>query len=185
VFDRTYDDSADAGPGTFPSDGPGSLNNFLGQDGSGLWLLTMVDNALTRDGTGGQLRHHAGSPARPEKHMSGSVLPNRFIYYFIDVPVDATNLTATLSSMSPSAPLDLYIRRGDVPDANNFDKFARINPPGGLLTITSERYSALNAGRYFVGVFNPNTFIVNFHLQLSFGRGQTRTRRECFPRESR
>ncbi|MEO8426447.1 MAG: S8 family serine peptidase, partial [Verrucomicrobiota bacterium] len=169
-FEFSYDDSPDAAPGTFPSDGPGTLNNLMGQDGFGLWLLTMVDNALT--GTG-RVEHFDITlvPSPDPSDIAGLVLPNRFAYYFINVPVDATNLTATLSSMNPSAPLDLYIRRGDLPDSDNFDKFARITPPGGSLTITPNDIPPLNAGRYFVGVFNPNTFVVNFRLRISIGRG--------------
>src|SRR4029453_12270502 len=93
------------------------------------------------------------------------------VYYFIDVPIDATNLTAALSSITPSAPLELYLRLGDFPDFANYDKFAKNNPPGGSLTITPGDIPPLNGGRYFVGVYNPNTFLVNFRLRLLIGRG--------------
>ena len=51
VYTNNYDDSGSGSiPGSRPSDGPGSLNNFAGQQGVGLWMLTEVDDSLTQTG---------------------------------------------------------------------------------------------------------------------------------------
>src|SRR5256885_15714233 len=50
-FHLVYDDS---GSGQYffsrPTDGPGSLNSFLGESSSGVWLLTMSDDAKGHTG---------------------------------------------------------------------------------------------------------------------------------------
>src|SRR2546430_16863532 len=78
---------------------------------------------------------------------------------------DATNLTVSLSSIS--APLNLYIKRDQPPTTTDYDKFALINPPGGSLSIGLGDVPPLNAGRYFIGVFNPNAFSVDFHISAT------------------
>ncbi|PYJ79367.1 MAG: hypothetical protein DME22_25545, partial [Verrucomicrobia bacterium] len=167
VFHLAYDDS---GSGQLllsrPTDGPGNLNKFAGGTTSGAWLLTMTDNA--RGGTGrvdGLTLH-----VQPERLLSGvgvdvSVLANQWLYFPIDVPLDATRLTVFLSSIS--APLNLYIKRDQPPSTTDYDKFALINPPGGSLSIGLGDVPPLNAGRYFIGVFNPNAFSVDFHIAAS------------------
>ncbi|MBI3414412.1 MAG: S8 family serine peptidase [Verrucomicrobia bacterium] len=155
--------------GDQPSDGPGSLNNFIGEDGSGLWLMTLVDNAV---GGTGRLNNFnvVLTPSPGTNLISGTVRAHRFAYYFVDVPVDATNLMATLFNFTPSLSLDAYFRRTDLPDQTTYDKFAIIPPTGGNLTITTGDIPPLNAGRYFLGIFNPNSVDVNFKLRFSIGR---------------
>jgi subtilisin-like proprotein convertase family protein len=85
--------------------------------------------------------------------VTNCVLANQWNYYFLDVPTDGTRLTVTLSQMS--APLNLYIRGGALPTTTDFDKSALIDPPGGQLSIGIGDVPPLNAGRYFIGVFNP------------------------------
>ena len=48
---RVYDDT-DQGdvPGAEPTDGPGSLRDFVGEDAQGAWILTVSDNALFHTG---------------------------------------------------------------------------------------------------------------------------------------
>src|SRR2546430_12878900 len=78
---------------------------------------------------------------------------------------DATRLTVFLSSIS--APLNLYIKRDQPPTTTDYDKFALINPPGGSLSIGLGDVPPLNAGRYFIGVFNPNALMLGFPLSGS------------------
>src|SRR5205823_3873288 len=80
-----------------------------------------------------------------------------FFFDFIDVPPEATNLTVsiTISGATPN-PVQLFLRRGAFPTLTAFDKGALINPPGGSLSINKFDSPPLNAGRYFIAVFNPN-----------------------------
>ncbi|PYM12382.1 MAG: hypothetical protein DME18_11560, partial [Verrucomicrobia bacterium] len=180
VFQLLYDDGG--GGQSFLSrhtDGPGNLNNFAGQSTSGAWLLTMSDNAQGATGRVEGLSIHV----QPQRELQGvgvdaSVLANQWIYFLIDVPADATKLTVFLSSIS--APLNLYIKGGQPPSATDYDKFALINPPGGSLSIGLGDVPPLNAGRYFIGVFNPNAFTVDFHIAASLDRSQAPAARGDF-----
>src|SRR5262249_21364671 len=132
VFGFTFDDS---GGGQYinsrPTDGPGSLNNFVGERIAGGWLFTMIDDAPGKTGRVDGLTIRAA----PQQDILGagvdaSVLANEWVYFFVDVPVDADKLTVLLSSVS-GGPLNLYVKRGAPPTTTDFDKFALINPPGG------------------------------------------------------
>jgi subtilisin-like proprotein convertase family protein len=144
------------------TDGPGSLNDFIGEEGAGLWLLTMVDNSPGQTGLVQQLSIRLEPNPDLMLGVVGSVLPGRFRYYSVNVPPDATNLTLTLAQMSGA--LDLYLRRGALPTLTDYDKMAAINPPGGSLSLGIYDSPPLTAGRYYIGVFNPTASRVTFRL---------------------
>src|SRR5262249_9388930 len=137
----------------------------------GVWQFTAVDNTPNNVGTIDSLiiTVTPNKLASGTSAILGSVGAHEFTFFPVDVPPNATNLTVTLSGIAPSLPLDLYIRRGDLPTIDTFDKFARITPPGGSLTITRGDIPPLNAGRYFIGVFNPNGVNVQFFISLLIG----------------
>jgi subtilisin family serine protease/subtilisin-like proprotein convertase family protein len=172
--------------GVQPTDGPGSLRNFIGEDSAGVWLLTMVDNALTHVGsvvnlvlridpdlTGGDLLSREGG-------IEATVEPARFAYFPILVPTDATELHVFLTDMRPALPLELYLRRDQVPDRTTSDKFATISPPGGQLSLTVNDVPPLNPGRYWAGVYNPNGVGVTFIIRATIARDPTRARWQEF-----
>jgi subtilisin-like proprotein convertase family protein len=144
------------------SDGPGSLNDFIGEEGAGPWLLTMVDNSPGHTGLVQQLTVRLEPNPDLTLGVWGSVLPGRFRYYSVNVPPDATNLTVTLAQMSGA--LDLYLRRGALPTLTDYDKMAAITPPGGFLSLSIYDSPPLTAGRYYIGIFNPTAARVTFHL---------------------
>jgi subtilisin-like proprotein convertase family protein len=171
-FSLTYDDSG-SGQTLFsrPTDGPGSLNDFIGAPIPGVWLFTMTDNTLGRTGRVENLT------LRIQPNLLGlgdvifgSVLANQWVYYSIEAPADATLMQVILSNLDPPLPLELYVRRGANPDFENFDKRAFIDPPGGILELTRGDVPPLNAGRYFIGIYNPNAVTVNFNLQVLIDR---------------
>ncbi len=159
--------------GSLSPDGPGSLNNFVGETSSGLWLLTMVDNSLNHTGRVNNLQIVLQPANTNGLALFGRATPNQFAYFSVEVPSEATNLSVTLSAINPSAPLDLYLRRNAQPSRTRYDKFALISPPGGSLSLSTNDLPPLNAGRYFIGVFNPNSVTVNFRLTISIGRSLT------------
>ena len=80
--------------GSQPPDGPGSLNDFQGQQGIGPWILTEVDNSLTQTSSVTGLTLFI----EPHSDLTGgrrgySLQPMSYFYGFIDVPAGATNLT--------------------------------------------------------------------------------------------
>jgi subtilisin-like proprotein convertase family protein len=171
-YSLTYDDSG-SGQSLFsrPTDGPGSLNDFIGLPIPGVWLFTMTDNTLGRTGRVENLtlRIQPNLLALGDI-IFGSVLANQWVYYSIEVPADATSMQVILSNLDPPLPLELYVRRGAIPDFDNFDKRAFFDPPGGILELTRGDVPPLNAGRYFIGIYNPNAVTVDFNLQVLIDR---------------
>jgi hypothetical protein len=116
-------------------------------------------------------------PARPTVLTSGA--PASFAYparssptlftgnygFRVEVPEGATSLTVRLSTVTPRADLDLYIRRGEDVALVDGDVVADVisEGPTGVETITISRTTtpALQSGTYYigVGVFAPNTEI--------------------------
>ena len=166
----TYDDFETIVP-SFPSDGPGSLINYIGESGVGVWLMSMVDNALTHTGrvfgfnliiTPNRLLEGEG--------ITGVVQPESFAYYVIEVPTEASALDVNLTEFD--LPLDLYLRREELPTLGQYDKRALgTNDSNGLtLRLTRTDIPPLNPGQYFVGVYNPNFVPVEFRLTFDFDR---------------
>ncbi|MDW8308178.1 MAG: S8 family serine peptidase [Verrucomicrobiales bacterium] len=174
AYQFIYEDNGEGNPpNAIPTDGPGSLRDFVGEEAAGVWLLTMLDNVLnasTGAVTGFSLR------IEPRDLDSAStntrtLAPNTWTYDSIDVPVEATNLTVTVSFIAPSAgPLNLYLRKGDFPTTNVYDKaLTGIVAPGGSLSITRFDLPPLSAGRWFIGVYNPGPAAQTFRLFATLG----------------
>ncbi len=168
-----YDDS-NFSPAAFsqPTDGPGSLKNFQGLEGSGVWILTMVDNSPSQTGLVQNLTIRV-DPLRGgdlslvgPNGIDGTVLPGEQLCYFLDVPAEATNLTIRLTRVTGA--LQVLMKRGQIPDGtNDVDKAALIVPPGGDISLGLGDNPPLQPGRYFICLFNPDTANpVNFHLQV-------------------
>ena len=169
VVSVTYEDTGSGQPpGSVLTDGPGTLVNFLGEIGTGPWFLATSDNAL-------------GNTNRIN-YLDLGLLPNDFGETFvqrcaeagrvslevINIPADASKLTVTVTNMSPALPLQVYIRRDQLPDLahpENNDKFATIRPPGGDITLSEFDIPPLQAGRYFIAVYNPNAIRVCYRIR--------------------
>ena len=165
----TYEDTGSGEPpGSVPSDGPGSLVNFLGQSGTGPWFLATSDNALGNSNRIGYLDLGLLPNDFGETFVSRCVNAGRISLEVINIPADASKLTVTVTNMVPGLPLQVYIRRDALPDiadpANN-DKFATIRPPGGNITLSDQDIPPLQSGRYFVAVYNPNPVRVCYRIR--------------------
>jgi subtilisin-like proprotein convertase family protein len=146
-----------------PSDGPGSLRNFVGESIGGLWLLTMVDDALFERGT---VRNTTIRVERMFDFDEGGtnfvcLPPGRPFYYAVDVPVEATSLTNYIVD-DPNAgndfiQLELSARRDAFPTATVYDKAETMDQPVDFMVIDKTDDPPLNAGRYFFRLFNSNT----------------------------
>ncbi len=166
-----YDDS-DSGEflGGGPTDGPGSLADFVGREAFGLpFVFAMSDNALNHTGRVESLRIRLEPNLFDEDGITDVILPGAFKTYFVDVPSDATKLSVFLSNMS--GPLHLYLRK-DVPaTSTEYAKFGMFNPPSGVLAIGLGDVPPLTPGRWFVSVFNPNSVPVSYHIAYAIERG--------------
>src|SRR5439155_972150 len=147
-----------------------SLNRFVGERSSGVWLLTMSDNARGKTGRVESLTLRVEPQLLVTNGVDATVLANQWAYFFVDVPPDASDLTVTLSQINPGLPLNLYLRREAPPTTTDFDKSALIDPPGGSLSLGLGDVPPLNGGRYFIGIFNPNALTVSFHILVKIER---------------
>ena len=162
-----YDDSSSGQTvNSIHTDGPGSLNDFIGEQGQGLWLLTMVDNS---PGFSGVEENFSlllqPSPLGTPTGVHDTVQGNRENCYFIDVPATASQLNVLMSDMS--GPLNVYVRREQLPTSTLFDKSALMTPTSGTLTLGLRDVPPLVSGRYFVCVFNPGASAVSYTITIN------------------
>jgi subtilisin-like proprotein convertase family protein len=156
-----YDDTEEE-PGSIPADGPGSLNDYLGEEAQGMWYFDIVDNALHHTGRVDVLTLTIHPTA--DTNLLGAddyavyrlvcVPPLEWKYTAVNVPYDATNLEVCVRT---PAPLELYVRRGLRPTLTEYDWWTPVGVPGGCLNITPGSVPPLVPGRYYIGLYNPNS----------------------------
>jgi subtilisin-like proprotein convertase family protein len=149
------------------TDGPGSLRDFVGQDGLGVWLLAMTDDSLSATGEVRALVLQLEPQNLDSNATVRTVAPNSFTFDFIDVPVSATNLTVCVASNT--APMELYIRRGDFPSRTLYDYTMTVPIGGGCLSVDKSDLPPLTSGRYFIGVFNSSGTAQTILLTATLG----------------
>jgi subtilisin-like proprotein convertase family protein len=158
-----YDDSGQGDiAGSQPSDGPGSLNGFIGQKGNGVWGLTEVDDSWTQIG----VVQNFSLTIEPHLANNGvtftaTVAGGTWFYDYIDVPPGATNLTITVTNLTTPSPqtVELFVKYGSEPTTSDFDEMTNIDQTTSIPPEVKGSISIgppLTAGRYFFGVFNPS-----------------------------
>jgi subtilisin-like proprotein convertase family protein len=169
-----YEDNGEGDiPGSQPTDSPGTLRDFIGEQGMGVWLLTMADTVSGHTG----LLENLTVRLDPQNVMNGTdreVATNAFSFDFLDVPIGATNLTVWLYNDSDTPlPVGLYLRRGGLPDETNFDQMLTVAPPAGSLSVDLTALPPLNPGRYYLCVFNTNDSPQTIRLDASVSLDST------------
>jgi len=175
-----YDDSGQSGvPAALHTDGPGSLNDFIGQPAVGPWILAESDDAPGDTGsiTGFSLE------IQPHVNLGGSgtntvtIPPNAWFYDYADVPPGYTNILVLATNITPAgtlsaSPVQLYLGYQTEPTASNYLAEADLTsstpgiPPGNSVT----QGPPLLSGRYFIGLFNPdpnNPQLVSIQVKFS------------------
>ena len=177
VYNETYIPSGTP-PNTIfgPSDGPGSLESFFGQDGSGVWRLTEADDSLTQTGSVQNFTMFIRRHQPLTSSVTNAIPPHSMIYDFVDVPAGATNLTinATNITVSPDManPLLMVLKFGSEPTLTDADKgpVALTNGIavgsvvngvvgaglGNSLSVGPTDVPPIQPGRYWVGVTNQS-----------------------------
>jgi len=154
--------------GSQHTDGPGGLTSFIGEEGAGLWLLTEVDNALSHTGRVDNLYIKLEPQQNTNNGVILTIQPNSFVYDFVDVPPEATNLTICVYNQSASPlPLQLYVSFEALPTQTSYDYTKVINPPGDCLSISQTDLPPLHPGRYYIGVYNPNSIAQTIDLTVT------------------
>lgn len=173
-----YDDS-DQGDitGSINSEGPGSLNSFVGVDTSGIWTFTMIDNAPQFVGQidGLTARVYADDDSR----YGGSIGPiyglqqGRSAYGAINVPPGVVRVTFTVTSTPATVFTGLYIKRNGFPNGafGDYDYGKESNTDFNYVISTAD-VPPLVPGRYYVQLLNiggPTAdFTVNYEYEYDF-----------------
>jgi subtilisin-like proprotein convertase family protein len=165
-----YDDS---GSGEFPTsvttDGPGTLDSFVGSNGAGAWILWMVDNALGHTSLVQSLSIRLTPNLDLLRGAFVTIKPHAWRYAYIDVPPDVSRMIVSVSRLS-MGPLELYLRRAFRPTRLAYDNRAILYPPGGELSRSIYDDPPLVPDRYFVGLYNPNANSVSCYIYVRFER---------------
>lgn len=158
-----YDDSENHPLGTTNTDGPGSLTDFQALSALGPWILSELDDS---PGNTGQVRQLT-LLIQPHRNLKQpgifvAVPPGGWFYDWVDVPAGYTNLTfygTNVTTPFPGAPyIQMYEKLGNDPTLTDYDQEATLtngNPPGNSISVGPP----LPMGRYFVGLYNPNSTI--------------------------
>ena len=132
-----YDDSGEGDLDAFavPPDGPGMLRNFAGQQAFGVWNFSISDNALFHTGRVENLTlviEPASTNNGDAVFLRRGILPNRWLYVPVNLPVDVAGMEICLSDYQPTPtdPMAVYVRKGDYPNFNNYDHHFAAPPPG-------------------------------------------------------
>jgi hypothetical protein len=173
-----YNDSPNRPLGQTNTDGPGTLTDFRGLSALGPWILTVMDNSA--GGFTGEVSQLTLliQPHRDLKQpgVIVSVPPSGWFIDYVDVPPGYTNLTffgTNVTSPAALLPIQMYERFDNEPTLTAFDERADlINgiPPGNSISIGPP----LANGRYFIGLYNPNTTLSqNVFISASLGINQS------------
>ena len=162
VYTNFYNDTGNnLTPGSMPTDGPGSLQDFQGKQAVGPWIMTVADSGANQSNTVTAF----SMVIAPHKDLNNpgvqiSVQPGEFFVDYIDVPAGAANLTVSATNLPPPAvpPLELYVTFGSPPslaDSNSMVLLTNGISPGPLGNSISLG-PPLTPGRYYVGIRNPD-----------------------------
>jgi len=165
-----YDDSGQGDvPGARHSDGPGSLKDFQGVHGIGLWLMNQVDDSPGATGSVVNLQMkiepHIDLTSQP--FATVSVPPQSWFYDYVDVPVGYTNITVVATNLPPTSvpPILLALQFNTAPTFSN--NIAIVGLTNGTVPGPGNSISygpPLQPGRYWVGLYNPDTISHNVLL---------------------
>ncbi len=188
------DDLLNPMPGSIPTDGPGSLNDFKWQPAMGVWQFDIVDSAMSFTGLVEHL--NVNVDAIPDLSLIGDrgidvhLDPDESKDFLVEVPFNATNMIVQLTEMT--GPVDVYIRKDTEPDIDKkeynkstVDAAILPGPDGKIGTEDDivewdgspprgELHYGLNdsprgiEGRWFVTIDNPEIIGVDFHLKVIF-----------------
>lgn len=177
--ETVYDDSHDGThPNSVKSDGPGSLQDFVGQSAVGEWVLTVNDNLMVHTGSVQLLDIHI-DPKKDQNGFDATIQPNTWYYDYVDIPTDGTNLSISVSSTGGGS-AGVYLCQPDYPTFDMWDGSTNISFPGGgslnwglTNSIPPAHFidsPPLSDGRWYYGIYNPSGSPINVHVVIRIDR---------------
>ncbi len=166
-----FDDSGETAD-AISTDGPGSLNAFVGQPVNNVWLTTLWDNASGDDGQVMEFSVEI-APRRIDMLEYSVKLTNSWYLDYIDLPTDVTNLNISIVFKAGSGPVDILLRKADFPTLTDYDFEAQVTAPGGFLNVSITNTPPISAGRWFYGLHNASSADVTVDVVIRVGRSLT------------
>jgi subtilisin-like proprotein convertase family protein/sugar lactone lactonase YvrE len=157
-----YDDSGSGqNPGSRRADGPGSLRDYSGGNGEGVWIETQEGTTLAQTGEVKSITTFIQKHQDLQNGITAVVQPNTWFYDFVDVGPGITNLQMFGTNLNvsvtppPGTALEMFLLNGAPPTFSIFDFEELLTngiPPGNVISDGPP----LAPGRYWVGIFNPS-----------------------------
>jgi alpha-tubulin suppressor-like RCC1 family protein/subtilisin-like proprotein convertase family protein len=180
-----YDDSgANNIPGAQRSDGPGSLNNFMGSVSSGQWMLNMVDSVHTHIGYESNLWLHLVKS--PDTNILFLTLPPNSTSGIIPSPYvspGATNLG--IGVISYTGPVGMIVRGNAFPsfgpppfyDYTNYYPTAVPGDETNVFNINLDSIPPLQTGIYYIDFTNlsSSTITLYYYFSLAYNTNSETT----------
>jgi hypothetical protein len=173
------DDSGEGDiPAALPSDGPGSLRQFSGSDGSGQWLLTMT--TTNQPGT----NQNSALFLELQQDLAGTVaaaiLPGICREDFVNVPMQSTNLTAVATLISGTGPISLEIYPSSASASNCASLIIAGTGANGVVTSDQFSQPPLNPGPYIIRTCNLGPDAADVTLQASVTQGALQSSQQIY-----
>lgn len=137
------------------SDGPQSLVNFIGADGSGPWQNFIVDNSPNFVGRLEfvELRIDRMPPL---DNFEVNLTDGSFYGVSTNIQAGATNLSVIILEKVTEGPVHVYIRRGVRPTLTDYDKFAILSEEDDSVSIGPRDIPPLSPpGLYHILFYDP------------------------------
>jgi subtilisin-like proprotein convertase family protein len=176
-FTYVYDDSGTVDPTTLPagdtlqrSDGPGSLQNFVGQNASsGVWVFHVANSVAPFTGSVSDFSLLVQPQVPLTSGVTNIIPPHGWAYDSVDVPAGATNLTINATNVASTMPTTtpdlanpplMVLKLGSEPTLTDADKgpvaLTNGTPPGNSLSVGPTDVPPIQPGRYWVGITNQS-----------------------------
>jgi subtilisin-like proprotein convertase family protein len=153
----------------------GGLNTFVGEQGNGVWLYSLSDNAVIQETFVDEATMFLEARLSNNVPRLITLCAGDTFLDAVDIPPNATNFAINVANLA-GGPVEIYVRRDDpataapeLPTTSVYDYTATIAPLGGVLSITPNSFPPLQAGRYYVLFFNPNAGCISFELTYDVG----------------
>ncbi|HTV43288.1 MAG TPA: LamG-like jellyroll fold domain-containing protein [Candidatus Sulfotelmatobacter sp.] len=172
--------------GARPVDGPGSLQNYVGASGQGVWQFTEENNSLGQTGEVLNTQMFLQKYQNPRNGIYVTVQPMSWFYTYITIPAGYTNmeLFGINTNLSPATPpIQMYLNTGGDPTMTSYlfeadltnAEFAPLPPPfvevPGVWNEISDG-PPLAPGTYYIGLYNPSSTAEGVYL-LAVLNGQS------------
>ena len=183
IYTNIYDDSVRNDiPGSQPSAGPGSLNQYIRQEGEGIWNLHAADDAPAFVGSisGSLFLEKYQDPSKGV--VTVSVQSNSWYYTYVTVPVGYTNLTVygiDITTPTPAVLDTLAVKLGANPTLTDNDGTNQlsipVSLPPSLLPLTMGLSNSvsigppLEPGTYYIGIYNPDSVAHTVEIGATLG----------------